>query len=118
MHGTYLAHAPAALSIPHGGAVTAGSVMTIALAVLATLVVPLAIVLLAACLPIRPKRGDDDDTHSGWGRGGPGGPPRPDGGPPQPETGPVWWPEFERQFAAHIERARPSDPAVVTTQAD
>ena len=117
MHGTYLAHVHGALSGPHGGAVTAGSVITIALAVLATLVVPLAIVLLCTCLPPRPKREDDDDTDSGWGRGGPGGPPAP-GAPPPPESGPAWWPEFERQLAAYIEHTRRTEPAVVTPQAD
>jgi hypothetical protein len=37
----------------------------------------------------------------GWGRGGGGGG---SGGGPTPGGGsPAWWPEFERQFAEHVE---------------
>jgi hypothetical protein len=76
------------------------------------------ILLLGALVPPRPEHRDDGDTDSGWGRGGPGGPPGPGDGPPRPESGPLWWPEFERQFAAHVEHTRRTEPAVVTPQAD
>ena len=61
-------------------------------------------------------RGPDDDSDSDSGDG-PGGSKR---RPPRPTlpTGPVSWPEFERQFAAYVERGRcqeagtaPSDEA-------
>ena len=46
------------------------------------------------------RRGGDADADSGSGGGG--GSRRPDG--PRPPGGdPQWWPEFERQFAAHVE---------------
>jgi hypothetical protein len=41
--------------------------------------------------------GGPDDPESD---GGPGGPPR---DPPPAPDGPAWWPEFEREFAAHVE---------------
>ena len=44
--------------------------------------------------------GGDEDSDSGPGRGGPGRWPPP--GPRTPEGEPEWWPEFERQFAAHV----------------
>ena len=43
--------------------------------------------------------GEDDDGDSGSGGGG--GRRRP-GRPPRPGGDPVWWPEFERQFAAYV----------------
>jgi hypothetical protein len=44
--------------------------------------------------------GGDDDDEGGEGRGGPG----PDPVRPGPSyEGPDWWPEFERDFAAHVE---------------
>jgi hypothetical protein len=41
-----------------------------------------------------------DDSDDSDGNGGSGGPPPPD--PPSPPDGPLWWPEFEREFAAHV----------------
>jgi hypothetical protein len=46
----------------------------------------------------RPSQEDDDGDS---GSGGGGGPRRPTP-PQQPGGDPVWWPEFERQFAAHV----------------
>ena len=46
----------------------------------------------------RPSDDEDGDSQGGGGRGGPG----PDG-PSGPDGDPAWWPEFERQFAAHVE---------------
>jgi hypothetical protein len=44
---------------------------------------------------------EDEGGDAGSGGGG-GGPHRP-GRPPSPGGGdPVWWPEFERQFAAYV----------------
>ena len=67
-------------------------------------VVVLVMVVLAgarlASLRMPPNPGSDDDTDSGPGHGGPDG--RPPPGPRQPEGEPGWWPEFERQFAAHV----------------
>jgi hypothetical protein len=53
----------------------------------------LVITQLAAPL-LRPRRDDADDDGDGPGRG-----------PQDPE--PPWWPEFEREFRDHAERARP-----------
>lgn len=116
MHGIYLAHIQTAASVAHRPAATGGSAIIWAVATVATILVPLGIVFFVGQLPPRPEHRDDGDTDSGWGRGGPGGPPGPGGGPPPPESGPVWWPEFERQFAAHVERTRRTEPAVVTPQ--
>jgi len=54
----------------------------------------------------RRSDGDDDPGgggEGGTGRGGDGDAPKP---PPPPSSGlePEWWPEFEREFAAHIRR--------------
>lgn len=53
---------------------------------------------------------EDEDGDSGSGGGG-GGPRRP-GRPPSPGgPDPVWWPEFERQFAAYARsQARVPEP--------
>ena len=69
----------------------------LAVAVLVMLV--LAGVTLAV-LRMPPYPGGDEDADSGPGRGGPGN--WPPAGPLQPEGEPEWWPEFERQFAAHV----------------
>ena len=52
----------------------------------------LGITQLAAPL-MRPRPDDGDDGGHGPGRG-----------PQDPD--PPWWPEFEREFRAHVERAR------------
>lgn len=46
------------------------------------------------------QRGDDGDGEDGGGgrRPDPPAPSRP------PDGEPVWWPEFEREFAAHVAR--------------
>ena len=69
----------------------------LAVAVLVMLV--LAGVTLAV-LRMPPYPGGDEDADSGPGRGGSGR--WPPAGPRQPEGEPEWWPEFERQFAAHV----------------
>jgi hypothetical protein len=60
----------------------------------------------------RPGRRPGDDDHEDLGGGGGGGGP----GPEAPRGGdgdPAWWPEFERQFAAHVESLRGSRTAGV-----
>lgn len=49
---------------------------------------------------------DDDDGGGGDDRRGDegGGPPMPPS--PRPQCDPAWWPEFERQFAAHVRAQR------------
>jgi hypothetical protein len=58
----------------------------------------------------RPSQEDDDGDDSGSGGGG--GPRRPTP-PPQPGGDPVWWPEFERQFAAHV-RSQSREGSAIT----
>src|SRR3954471_13829022 len=53
-------------------------------------------------------RRDDEGPDDPGSDGGPGGPP-PD--PPPPPDGPAWWPEFEREFAAHVEMRGRSEQA-------
>jgi hypothetical protein len=53
----------------------------------------------------RPSDDDDGDF-----RGGGGDSPGPDV-PTGPDGAPAWWPEFERQFAAHVEGLRHSSTA-------
>jgi hypothetical protein len=118
MHGAYLAHLHTAVAAAHGPAGTRGSVIDAIMVSLAVLLVPCAIVLIAAIYTPGPGSGGGDDPDSGWGGGGGGGRPGPGGGPPQPETGPAWWPEFERQFAAYGEHAQYVERVVVTSQAD
>lgn len=59
-------------------------------------------VLWLALVGIRqpPGRDGDDDHGSGPSGGGPGRP-GPDGGD-APGGAPTWWPDFEREFAAHV----------------
>jgi hypothetical protein len=47
-----------------------------------------------------PGREGDDDHGSGPGGGGPGRP-GPNSGD-APGGAPTWWPDFEREFAAHV----------------
>ena len=56
---------------------------------------------------------EDDDGDSGSGGGG--GPRRPTP-PPRPGGDPVWWPEFERQFAAYV-RSRSQERSTITVAA-
>jgi hypothetical protein len=44
---------------------------------------------------------DDSDDGDGQGGGGQGRGPTPPARPP--DSDPIWWPEFERQFAAHVQ---------------
>jgi hypothetical protein len=115
MHGAYLAHLHTAAVAAHGPAGTRGSVIDAIMVSLAVLLVPCAIVLIAAFYTPGPGSVGGDDPDSGWGGGGGGGRPRPGGCPPQPGT-PAWWPEFERQFAAYVDRAQYVERVVVTSQ--
>ena len=56
-----------------------------------------------AASSVRHRRLGGDDPHDGDGRHGGG--PRRDPNPPDrsPDGGPVWWPEFEREFAAYVD---------------
>lgn len=51
-------------------------------------------------IPRRQLGGDDPDDGDGHGGGGHGGDPTPPNRPPASD--PEWWPEFEREFAAHV----------------
>lgn len=54
----------------------------------------------------RSQEDEDGDPGSGGGGG-----PRPPKRPPSPEGDPVWWPEFERRFAAYVRsRSREGRP--------
>lgn len=106
MHGIGLVHMQAADFVAHGTAAARGPGLAAVVAAAAAFVVPLAIVLVIAWRWPQPGGRDDGRGDSGSGRGGPGGPPRPCPGPPRPESGPTWWPEFERQFAAYVEKER------------
>ena len=55
------------------------------------------VLLLWPALSVWFLRRHDDPDDSG-GDGGSGGPPP----EPPPPDGPAWWPEFEREFAAHV----------------
>jgi hypothetical protein len=55
--------------------------------------------------PHRHRDDDDNDFRGGGGHGS--GPDVPSG----PQGEPAWWPQFERQFAAHVARSRPSTRA-------
>ncbi len=65
--------------------------------------VALGIGIAWVCSAMARRRPPDDDSASD---DGPGGSRRPPPRPPLP-TGPVSWPEFERQFAAYVERCGP-----------
>ena len=68
---------------------------------IATLVLVVAFSLFLVVISTRQPPRSDGDDNGGWGRGdGPKGP-GPDGDHP-PGGDPVWWPDFERQFAAYV----------------
>jgi hypothetical protein len=69
----------------------------------------LGIAVLTAWL-LHKKHGGPDD--SGW-RGGSGGPPSPE---PPPPGEPSWWPEFEREFAAHVAGKRENEKRTAPVQ--
>ena len=104
MHGAAIALAHGAGSSAHIGAVAVNWVAVISVT-LTSVVTILAIATIVAGLRRHQRRGDDDDADfpGGGGRGGPG----PDV-PRGPEGDPAWWPEFERQFAAHVTDVRRS----------
>jgi hypothetical protein len=99
----YLYHASlTARPAYHGGlggtSTPAWTVALIAGIVVLTLVGAAWLVIIA--FRQRPQHEDDDDANPGFGGGGSG---RPPDGPCGPGSEPEWWPEFERQFAAHVE---------------
>jgi hypothetical protein len=65
--------------------------------------VPLLPILVFALCVIVDRSRPVDDSDGGGGRDGGSGPPMPKG--PAPGAQPDWWPEFERQFAAHVAAA-------------
>jgi len=93
--------AAAGISAAHRAAVTPAWQAAVAVAGAAVLFVLGWIMLIVVVMRgADGESGGEDD--SGWGHGG-GGSRSPDA-PRPPEGDPVWWPEFERQFAAHVER--------------
>jgi hypothetical protein len=64
--------------------------------------------LALACRLASGDEGGEGD--SGWGGGGGNIPPPPRG---PVDEGPVWWPDFERQFAAWVERTQRAEPVVL-----
>jgi hypothetical protein len=110
MHAAAIALAHAGWSSAHGRPPAINWVAVIS-ATIASVVIIFGIASTVAGLG-RPRRrpGDDDDGDSGGGdgRGGPG-PHVPRG----PAGDPAWWPEFERQLAAHVEGLRRSRRARV-----
>src|SRR5947209_8104164 len=95
MHGASMSLTHAAASGVHRAGTAAGWSTTIA-GVVGILVVA---GIVIACIGRPHGRGGETDADSGSGGGGSR---RPDG--PRPTGGdPPWWPEFERQFAAHVD---------------
>jgi len=99
MHGIALQYL-AGRTVPHHTAV-ATDYWGVAAALVACGLAVLVCYLLAGMRP-PPRRTDQDDDSGHGGGGGPGRGPTPDGSP-------GWWPEFERQFAEHVERERRSE---------
>ena len=81
-------------------------------AYLASVVV--ALFVLVALVRLRAS-GDDGGAEgdAGWGGGGGSAPTLPRG-PVDPDNSAVSWPEFERQFAAWVERTRRAEAGVGT----
>jgi hypothetical protein len=105
--GAYVAPAHGASHTAPGSSWIAGAVV---LAVFAAAVALLAYACLRA---LGDDEGGEDDP--GWGGGGGNVPTRPRG-PVGQDDGPAWWPEFERQFAAWVERTQRGEPVVVTAR--
>src|SRR6478735_1076252 len=97
MHGAATALAHAAQSSP-GGSAAVNWVAVISV-IITSVVIIAGIATIVAGVRRRHERHRDDDDADFWGggRGGPG----PDA-PRGPDCDPAWWPEFERQFAAHV----------------
>jgi len=87
-------------TVAHHAAMDAASWVLLA-TVLALVLAALCAYLFASRWPPWASSDDDNDPGPGWGGGG-GGP----GRGPAPGSGPTWWPEFERQFATHVEGLR------------
>jgi hypothetical protein len=110
MHGATIAIAHAGWSAGHGAAPVINWVAVMSVTI-ASVVMILGIATTAAGLRRPHQRHSDDDDADFRGDGGPGGP-GPDA-PRGPEGDPAWWPEFERQFAAHVAGLRTSTTALV-----
>ena len=95
-----------------GGAALAGTRADGGLAVAITLLMLIAFGGLAIGLLARRARPSQEDDDGDSGSGGGGGPRRPKPAP-QPGGDPVWWPEFERQFAAYV-RSRSQEGSTMT----
>ena len=77
----------------------------VTLVALAACVLLVLIVLGLSLAGILRASGRDDDDGHGWGPGGGGPWPSPEGSD-SPSGDLVWWPEFERQFAAYVSRQK------------
>jgi hypothetical protein len=110
MRGAAIALAHAGSSSAHGGPLALSWVVAISVAVASvTIIFGIASTVARLRRPRRrPSDDDDGDFRGGGGRGGPG----PDV-PRGPDSDPAWWPDFERQFAAHVEGMRGSRIAQV-----
>jgi hypothetical protein len=102
-------HGSIATRFALGGA--GGGPSTSALAIALTVGILLVTLLGTAWFVLTQSSGggrgaDDDDANPGPGGGGSGRPPN---GPSGPTSEPEWWAEFERQFAAYVQR--PSERA-------
>jgi len=91
---TGLSHGLGGAGAPPPSPVTVG--FTIAV------VISLLLVVLTVTVVVIVGLSNGHENDDGTDEGGPGGqgPKPPDLGPSDPD--PVWWPEFERQFAAHV----------------
>jgi hypothetical protein len=104
MQGAAIALAHAAWSSAHGRSAAINWVSVIWV-IVASVTITFGVVGAVAGL-WRPRRGPSDDDDGDFGGGGGPGPDLPRG----PEGDPAWWPEFERQFAAHVEGLCPEQP--------
>lgn len=90
-----------AVAVPAGSAARAGargsSDLPVAVAFLLLMALGGLAVWFLAPRAWRSQEDEDGDPGSGGGGG-----PRPPEQPPSPGGDPVWWPEFERQFAAYL----------------
>ena len=93
---TGLSHGLGGAGAPPPSPLTAG--FTIALVISLLLVAFTVTVVVIVGL----SNGHENDDGPDEGGPGGGGPKPPDLGPSDPD--PVWWPEFERGFAAHCDR--------------
>ena len=110
MHAAAIAFAHAGWSSAHGRPLASNWVAVISATIASVAIIFGIASTLAGLRGPRPRPCDDDDGDSGGGdgRGGPG-----PHAPRSPAGDPAWWPEFERQFAAHVDGLRRSRTARV-----